>query len=123
MVRIQAVIVAGIGCRRACPATAIVALVEQAGGAQILAAPVWKREETGLLEAAAWLGLKLRFVDYEALAAIQPLCPTRSAFAAEATGYASVAEAAALAGGGTLLRPRTANTWATCAIAIEVAIQ
>ncbi len=111
-------IVAGIGCRRGCPAEAIIALVHQAGGADILAAPSWKRDEPGLLEAARLLGLPLRFVDLEAMAALQPLCPTQSAAVARATGLASVAEAAALASGGRLTRPRIAAGGATCAVAV-----
>ncbi len=111
--------VAGIGCRRGCPAAAILAVVRQAGGADLLAAPAWKRQEPGLIEAARMLGRPLRFVDDAALAAVQALCPTRSAVAARVTGHASVAEAAALAGGGTLVRARLANGWATCALAEE----
>ncbi len=109
--------VAGIGCRRGCPAEAIVALVREAGPVDALAAPAWKQEEAGLLEAAGTLGLPLWFVGHEALAAVQGSCPTKSATVARATGFASVAEAAALAGGGTLLRPRFGSGWATCAVA------
>ena len=110
-------IVAGIGCRRTCPAAAIVALVEQAGPVDILAAPAWKQDEPGLLEAARLLGLPLRFVGEQALSAVQGECLTRSAVVSRAVGMASVAEAAALAGGGTLLRPRFGDGWATCAVA------
>ena len=119
MVGVQAVIVAGIGCRRDCPAEAIVALVEGAGGADVLAAPAWKSNEPGLLAAARLLNRPLRFVDDAALSAVQGQCPTRSAAVARITGHASVAEAAALSGGGALLQARTANAWATCAIAAE----
>ncbi len=117
MVGDQAVIVAGIGCRRGCPAEAIVALVRQAGGADALAAPPWKRDEAGLVEAARQLGLPLHFVDEAALGAVQALCPTRSAAVARVTGHASVAEAAALAGGGALVLARMGSGWATCALA------
>jgi cobalt-precorrin 5A hydrolase len=119
VVGVQAVIVAGIGCRRECPAAEIVALVQRAGGADILAAPAWKRDEPGLLEAARVLHCPLRFVADADLAAVQALCPTRSPTVARVTGHASVAEAAALAGGGVLVRPRVASAWATCAIATE----
>ncbi len=112
-------IVAGIGCRRACPADAIVALVQSAGGADVLAAPAWKSNEPGLLAAARLLDRPLRFVDDAALGAVQGQCPTRSTIVARVTGHASIAEAAALAGGGALLQARTANAWATCAIAVE----
>jgi cobalt-precorrin 5A hydrolase len=116
MVGGEAMIVAGIGCRRGCPAADIVALVRQVGGADALAAPSWKRDEPGLREAARTLGLPLRFVDAAALAAVQSRCPTRSAVVARATGFASVAEAAALAGGGVLRQPRVGVGWATLAL-------
>jgi cobalamin biosynthesis protein CbiG len=109
-------IVAGIGCRHGCPAADIVALVRQVGGADALAAPSWKRDEPGLQEAARTLGLPLRFVDGAALAAVQSRCPTRSAAVERATGFASVAEAAALAGGGVLRQPRIGSGWATVAL-------
>ena len=112
-------IVAGIGCRRGCPAEAIVALVREAGPVDALAAPAWKQEEAGLLEAARLLGLPLRWVAQDALAAVQALCVTRSDVVAQAVGLASVAEAAALAGGGALLRARFGRGGATCALAIE----
>lgn len=116
-------IVAGIGCRRGCPAEDIVALVLAAQGraacrVDALAAPASKRDETGLHDAARRLGVGLAFVDAPALAAVQPLCPTRSALAARRVGVASVAEGAALAAsGGALLLPRISNGRATCALA------
>jgi cobalt-precorrin 5A hydrolase len=117
MVGHQAMIVAGIGCRRGCTAEEIVALVRAAGAADALAAPAFKRHEPGLHEAARQLGLELRFVTDAALAAVQPLCVTRSAAAERTTGHASIAEAAALAGGGVLVRARIASANATCALA------
>ena len=113
----EAVIVAGLGCRKGCTAEAILALLQQAGPLDMLAAPDWKRTEPGLLEAARISGLDLRFVPDAALAAVQDSCVTRSAAVARAVGLASIAEAAALAGGGTLLRARFGNAWATCAVA------
>ncbi len=114
-------IVAGIGCRRNCPAEDIMALVRQAealtGPVEALAAPAFKQDEPGLLEAARQLGVALRFVPDAALAAAQGACVTASAAAERATGFASVAEAAALADGGTLLLPRIAGARATCAVA------
>ncbi len=114
-------IVAGIGCRRACPADEIVDLVQRAGRLaappDALAAPDFKRDEPGLLEAARRLGLDLVFVATDAMAAVQPGCVTCSAKALRATGLASVAEAAALAHGGRLLLPRIASARATCALA------
>jgi len=114
-------IVAGIGCRRDCPADDIVALMRRAESlcrtVDALAAPAFKRHEPGLHEAAARLGLPLRFIPDAALQAAQPHCPTRSQTAAAATGFASIAEAAAIGDGGTLLLPRIAAARATCAIA------
>ncbi len=112
-------IVAGIGCRRGCLAEAIVALVREAGPVDVLAAPTWKQEEAGLLEAARLLGLPVRWIARDALAAVQELCVTRSAVVAKAVGLAAVAEAAALAGGGALLRARFGQGGATCALALE----
>ena len=121
MVGGEILIVAGIGCRRGCPAEDIVALVRLAGSrsrpAQALAAPAFRRDEPGLLEAAARLALRLDFVDEATLAAAQPFCPTRSPAALRATGFASIAEAAALGPGGTLLLTRIAGGAATCAVA------
>lgn len=110
-------ITAGIGCRRGCSAAEIIDLIHAAGQPDRLAAPGFKRDEAGLLDAAAILGLPLAFVADDDLAAAQPHCLTRSAAASRATGFASIAEAAALAGGGLLLGPRIASANATCALA------
>jgi cobalt-precorrin 5A hydrolase len=80
-----------------------------------------KRGEPGLSAAAEALGLELIFLPREALAAAAPRLLTRSAAAQRRFGLASVAEAAALAGGGPnakLLGPRLAANGATCAIAL-----
>ena len=110
-------ITAGLGCRKGCTAAELVALIRGAGHPDRLAAPYFKHAEPGLHEAAAQLGLPLTFIPAEAIAAAQPHCLTRSAAAARATGHASIAEAAALAAGGTLLGPRIASANATCALA------
>jgi cobalt-precorrin 5A hydrolase len=125
MVGGEAVIVAGIGCRRACAAADIVALVRRAlatadAAAAVLAAPDFRSDEPGTALAARSLGLPLTFVERELLAAAEPRCATRSARAAETTGLASVAEAAALAAAGpgaTLVLPRIAGPRVTCALA------
>jgi cobalamin biosynthesis protein CbiG len=121
MARGEAVIVAGIGCRRGVAAEAIVALVRRAEAivqpADALAAPEFKRGELGLQEAAMRLGVALLFVDDAAMQAAQPHCVTRSAAAERATGLASVAEAAAIGAGGVLLLPRLAGVGVTCALA------
>ena len=111
--------------RRGCDWEEIVALVAQASAAvgrpvTALAAPSFKRGEAGLVKAAAALGLELLFVDDQALRAAQPHCVTRSALAEHAVGYASVAEAAALAAAeprARLILPRIHGTGATCAVA------
>ncbi|TWA55056.1 cobalt-precorrin 5A hydrolase [Azospirillum baldaniorum] len=125
-------IAAGIGCRAGCPGAEIAGLVraafeeaaldEGARHAVQLAAPMRKRNEAGVAEAARLLALPLRFVDDSALAAVQDRVQTRSARVEAAVGVASVAEAAALAAAGpgsTLLLPRRSTPSATCALAIS----
>jgi cobalt-precorrin 5A hydrolase len=118
-------IVAGFGCRAGCPAEELIAVLHDAEAAcashaEALAAPGFKRHEPGLAEAAARLGLDLRWIDEAALHAVAALCPTHSEAALRTTGHASIAEAAALAGAGPgarLIQPRIARPGATCAIA------
>jgi cobalt-precorrin 5A hydrolase len=121
MVGGEALIVAGIGCRRGCPADTIVALVRRAEAlgepADALAAPAFKQDEPGLRQAATLLGMALIFEDAATMAAAQPRCVTRSAAAERATGFASVAEAAALGADGVLVVPRLVGAGATCALA------
>ncbi len=114
-------IVAGIGCRRACPPGDILAALrtaERQSGrvAGMLAIPAFKR----MAELAATFGLPVTEVTDAAMAAAQPRCVTFSARAEGATGFASVAEAAALAGAGEsarLCQPRVTHGAATCALA------
>lgn len=118
-------IVAGLGCRRACSGAEIVALARRSAALAgrlpaLLAIPWFRREETGPAAAAELLGLPLLVVTEAALAAAQPFCITRSAPALAARGLASIAEGCALAGAGigaTLILPRIASVMATCAIA------
>ena len=116
-------IVAGVGCRRGCPASEIAALVREAEAragrrAVRLAAPAFKQSARELHGAAAMLGLPLDFVSEESMIAAQERCVTRSAAAASAKGLASIAEAAALAASdGALLLPRIKSARATCALA------
>jgi cobalt-precorrin 5A hydrolase len=122
----------GIGCRKSCASEAIVAIVERAladcpgnEGVRGLFSLVDKRDEPGLNAAARTLGFDLVFLSREALAAATPRLLTRSAAAQSRFGLASVAEAAALAGGGPearLLAPRLAANGATCAIAFVPAL-
>jgi cobalt-precorrin 5A hydrolase len=121
----QAMIVAGLGCRRLCPAGEIVDLVRAAESrtgrvVDVLAAPAFKDEEPGLQAAAHSLGLRLVFIDQAALDDVQDRCPTPSQAAHKAIGLASVAEACALAcagPAGILLLPKIASARATCALA------
>ncbi len=124
----EAMIVAGIGCRKGCGADEIVALIEQAvrdaGIANCrftaLAAPRFKQDEPGPRGAAERMNLPLLLIEDAAMRAAEPQCATRSVTALEATGFASVAEAAALAAvgpEGRLVLPRIASNMATCALA------
>lgn len=118
-------IVAGIGCRPGCDGDAIAALVRRASSTigcdvSALATPEFRGDEPGMQLAARTLALPLMVVDRAALSAAQPRCVTRSARAQLATGFASVAEAAALAAAGpdsALILPRIAGGGATCALA------
>ncbi|KAA0684345.1 cobalamin biosynthesis protein [Roseomonas genomospecies 6] len=129
------IIAAGIGCRVGCSGEEIARLVraafeeatldEAARRAVRLAAPMRKRDEAGVAEAARLLALPLQFVDDSALAAVQDRVRTRSARVEAAVGVASVAEAAALAAAGpgsALLLPRRSTPRATCALAISEGI-
>ena len=118
-------IIAGLGFRSICAAEDIAALVRRvaaATGVEVsrLAAPAFKAEAPALRRAAEILGLEVVLARETALAAVQHLCLTRSQAAQTATGFASVAEACALAAAGPgarLLGPRTSNGVATCALA------
>ena len=79
-----------------------------------------KRDEAGLVEAAAALGLPLAFFEADELRAHAAGAQTISARIAQLHGVPSVAETAALAGAGegsVLLVTRRASARATCAIA------
>lgn len=86
-----------------------------------------RKRGAGLLEpVAARFGLSPVYIGHDRLRVMQPAAPSRSAAAREATGLASVAEAAALAaaGGSTrLLVARRARGPATCAAAADAAEQ
>jgi cobalt-precorrin 5A hydrolase len=120
---VSARLIAGVGCRRDCPAETIVAVVRFACGdrtVHALACPAWKAAAIGVRTAAERLGIALLAVERDALAAVQDRCVTRSAHAEAAVGIASVAEGCALAAGGAgarLLVPRVTGNGATCAIA------
>jgi cobalt-precorrin 5A hydrolase len=121
----EAMIVAGLGFRTTCTADELVALivsVRDAAGAKIaaLAVPDFKAGASALAGAASSLALEVRPVSRQALIAVQPLCPSRSAAALAAVDLASVAEACALAAAGPgarLVSRKTASKAATCALA------
>ena len=120
-------VIAGVGLRRGCAAVEIVNVVRTAVAAVgrpvvVLATPEFKRQESGLLVASRLLGVELLFIDDQALHAAQSFCVTYSAVAERAVGFASVAEACAIAAAaprGQLLLPRIRGRGATCAIAIR----
>lgn len=118
----QVSIVVGVGCRANVPAAAFVALIERAlagRAATALATPAFKAGDTGLIEAAQVLRLPVWAIDDAALTGAQADCVTHSQVAERETGFASVAEAAALAArpGATLLLPRITDGWVTVALA------
>jgi cobalt-precorrin 5A hydrolase len=120
------VLAVGVGCRRGAPAGNILDLVERvclAAGASrksigVLASIEAKRDEAGLLEAAAVLGVPTRFFSAEQLATVP--VPTPSATVAKHMGVASVCEAAAILAstGGRLLTVKTSSELATAALAL-----
>ena len=98
-------IVAGFGCRRGCTAAELRALLDRTLQQLVLplaalaglASSTHKRDEVGLLQLAADLGLPLVFYPAEQLAAWETQLSEQSPLARELTGAASVAEASALA--------------------------
>ncbi|WP_394559116.1 cobalamin biosynthesis protein [Aquipseudomonas alcaligenes] len=99
-------LIAGLGCRRGCTAAELRELLEQSL-AQLalpldalhgLASSAHKRDEAGLLQLAADLGLPLDFYSAEQLAPYESQLSESSERVRELTGAASVAEASALAG-------------------------
>ena len=118
-------IAVGIGCRRGATSASVVSLVRDAllrAALPVASAELFtidaKRDEPGLVQAAANLGVPLHFISRESLAAIDT--PTRSAQSLKAFGVSSVAESAALAGAGKgaiLVVGRVAREGVTCAVA------
>jgi cobalt-precorrin 5A hydrolase len=125
---VEAMIVAGIGCRRGAPAAdieaAIAAALSRAGfpptALGIIATAAMKDGENGIKNTAAKLGLSLILVQQSELEAANSRTLTRSERVAALTGVSSIAEAAALVAAGPaarLLGPRVAVRAATCALA------
>lgn len=124
----EAVIVAGLGFRRAILASQIDAAIDAALRAALLidgqltriAAPTGKAAEPAVVDVAAARGLPLVSISQNALEAASLGALTRSARAMAAMNVHSVAEAAALAAAGLnarLLAPRIAVGPVTCALA------
>ena len=128
MVLEQAVIIAGIGCRKGVSAAqvgeAIGAALARAGlqrdALDLIATPVQKGAEPGIVAAANALSVPLVLVPPADLENATPRILTRSERVIALTGLPSIAEAAALAAGGPsarLVASRTAVGPVTCAIA------
>jgi cobalt-precorrin 5A hydrolase len=124
----QAMIVAGVGCRRGASApdieAAIRAALAQAGmSADVLdaiATTAAKRDEAGIEAAAANFGISVVLVPDAELKAAGERTETKSDRVRALTGVPSVAEAAALAVAGPsarLIGPRLIFGAATCALA------
>ncbi|MNF78302.1 MULTISPECIES: cobalamin biosynthesis protein [unclassified Pseudomonas] len=98
-------LVVGLGCQRGCPASTLRALLDQALEAhhiqlqaiKALASIDLKRDEPGLIELAAQLGLPMTYFSSEQLAGYHPQLSHHSEIAFERTGCYGVAESAALA--------------------------
>jgi cobalamin biosynthesis protein CbiG len=105
-------LVVGVGARRSTPACEILGLIEDTlrdAGLPVrqvveLATADAKAGEPGIVETAEHLGVPLRSYPADLLASVMVLSPSEASSAA--LGTPSVAEAAALAGGGELLVPK-----------------
>jgi cobalt-precorrin 5A hydrolase len=124
----EAVIVAGIGCRKGVPAAnieaAIGAALERAGRPLarigLIATAAAKRKETGIVDAASARGVPLIFVTPADLEIASARGATWSDRVFALAGVPSVAEAAALAAAGPkakLILPRIVLGPVTCALA------
>jgi len=118
-------LVVGVGCNRGTSADEIVEAVERVlrerglalKSARTLATVDAKRDETGLIEAAARLGLPLAFCDKATLNAV-PDVPNASEAPMKFVGVQGVAEPSALAiSGGRLLVEKVKSGNVTIAVA------
>ena len=127
---VQAMIVAGIGCKAGASASeieaAIGAALSQAHLANsalgLIATSAAKAGEPGIAAAASGRGLKVAAVAQTELEAAGAHTMTRSERVLAIAGVSSVSEAAALAAAGPgarLLAPRVAVGSATCALAVS----
>jgi cobalt-precorrin 5A hydrolase len=126
----EAVIVAGIGCRKGAKAEAIDAAIEAAlqragrplARLDLMATASAKREEEGIVAAAKARGIRLIFVDQADLEIASARGATWSRRVLALAGVPSVAEAAALAAAGVkarLILPRIVVGPVTCALASD----
>ena len=124
----EAVIVAGIGCRKAISAAQVESAIEAAlhhnrladHQLEVIAVPAMKGAEAGIVAAAAARRIPLMLVTQNALEAASSRTLTCSVRSMATMNVRSVAEAAALAGAGPnarLLAPRVAIGPVTCALA------
>ncbi len=121
-------LIVGVGCRRGVKAEKVTRAVEEAlelaGGAlsrvRWLASADIKAEEEGLIEAAARLGIPLRFISSQEIR-LTAFSFTRSDFAQKRVNLPAVAEPAALLAGRRtrLILPRTVLHGVTVAVARE----
>jgi cobalt-precorrin 5A hydrolase len=120
--------VAGIGCRTGVSAAEVSVAIDAAlqrgtpngTSLTLIATPVAKGHETGIIAAAAARGLPIVLITQSDLEAASPRTLTRSARALSTMNVHSVAEAAALAAAGPtsrLLGPRVTIGPVTCALA------
>ncbi len=122
-------LVVGVGASRGAPVDEVLALIEgtlsdaglSPGSLAELATVDTKADEPGIVQAAARLGVPLVTYPADELAAVEAPHPSDTSLAA--LGTPSVAEAAALAGGGELLVPKRKSepaegqpARATCAV-------
>jgi cobalt-precorrin 5A hydrolase len=125
----QAMIVAGIGCRRgaseadieAALAAALAQARIDASALKLIATSFAKAGEPGIAAVAATRGVALQVVTEHELEAAGARVVTRSARVLALTGAPSVAEAAALAAAGEAARlvvARIVRGGATCALAV-----
>jgi cobalt-precorrin 5A hydrolase len=128
----QAMIVAGVGCRRGTSApdieAAIRAALARAGVAadalSAIATTAAKHNEAGIESAAATFGVHVVLISDAELKAAGERTETKSERVLTLTGVPSIAEAAALAAAGPLARlisPRHVLGAATCALAASEA--
>jgi cobalt-precorrin 5A hydrolase len=124
----KAMIVAGIGCRKAILAEQVESAIDAAlrhnhiegHRLDVLAVPAVKGTEAGIVAAAAARGVLLVLITQDALQEADLRTLTRSTRSMATLNVQSVAEAAALAAAGPnsrLLAPRVAVGPVTCALA------